>query len=159
MKKQQYRDVLGNQEVVLLFDLHIEMFVTVGIFPLGNHLLKSRRNSSLEQVGEKSDGISFLFQKDQNPFQFVQQPCPKHWGHVLVSPGETVAKTATILSTFVSSTFYTPCDVGGQVKRATFSSWSDMMSCILQMFMRWFASFRGKGSSALPLAWKYRAEL
>lgn len=77
-KKKQFRDVLGNEEVILLSELHKEMFATVGIFPLGNHLLKSRRNSALKENQREVRWHLILLQKAQSPLGFVQQPCSKH---------------------------------------------------------------------------------
>lgn len=70
-KKKQHRDALGNQEFILLFDLHKEMFATVGVFPLGSHLLKSGGNSTLEKTKREFRWCFILFEKDQSPFQFV----------------------------------------------------------------------------------------
>lgn len=70
-KKNQHRDALGNQEFILLFDLHKEMFATVGVFPLGSHLLKSGGNSTPEKTKREFRWCFILFEKDQSPFQFV----------------------------------------------------------------------------------------
>lgn len=62
-----YWDALGNQEVILLFDIRKEMFATVGVFPLGE--------SPLEESQREVRWHLMLFHKHQNPFQFAQQPC------------------------------------------------------------------------------------